>query len=315
LYLEIQCLEMPLVVESIASPKEPIAPPKRSTIPKPSTTPQAGHTRELDLGKGVTLTFVYIPAGEFWMGSKDDDPTAYDYEKPRHRVRISGFWMGQTPVTQAQYLAVMESFPKKMKTVTETVVEREGILGLGRSERQVEKYVETVVEPSFRGDDRPIEQVSWHDAKQFCQRLSHTSNQTLDLPTESQWEYACRAGSETVYYFGDDPKQLGKYAWYGGNSDSQTYPVKQKQPNGWGLYDMHGNVWEWCLEHWHRNYEGAPTDGVAWLTKNEHTGRVVRGGSGFDSPRSCRSAFRYYDIHGNRNAYIGFRIVCDLRRL
>ena len=262
---------------------------KGETTPTPNpsqegngaTRNRAGETRSLDLGNGVSLTLVYIPGGTFWMGSKDDDPEADDYEKPRHQVTLPAFWMGETPVTQGQYQAVMGSNPSH-----------------------------------FQGDlDRPVELVSWNDADRFCQELSRKlSQEIISLPSESQWEYACRGGTDTRYFFGDDAAQLGNYAWYYGNSGNETHPVKQKKPNAWGLYDMHGNVWEWCADQWHDNYQGAPTDGSAWLSSDESKDRLLRGGSWYSHAKDCRSAYRAHDAPDDRYSRDGFRVVCRASR-
>ena len=263
----------------------------KASIAKPTPNPsqegngatrnRAGETRSLDLGNGVSLTLVYIPGGTFWMGSKDDDPKADDDEKPRHQVTLPAFWMGETPVTQGQYQAVMGSNPSH-----------------------------------FEGDlHRPVERVSWNDADRFCQELSRKlSQEIISLPSESQWEYACRGGTDTRYFFGDDAAQLGNYAWYYGNSGNETHPVKQKKPNAWGLYDMHGNVWEWCADQWHDNYQGAPTDGSAWLSSDESKHRLLRGGSWDLTAEYCRSAYRYLGTPDGRDHSIGFRVVCRASR-
>ena len=246
-----------------------------------ATRNRAGETRSLDLGNGVSLTLVYIPGGTFWMGSKDDDPEADDYEKPRHQVTLPAFWMGETPVTQGQYQAVRGSNPSHSQ-----------------------------------GDlDRPVELVSWNDADRFCQELSRKlSQEIISLPSESQWEYACRGGTDTRYFFGDDAAQLGNYAWYYGNSGNETHPVKQKKPNAWGLYDMHGNVWEWCADQWHDNYQGAPTNGSAWLSSDESKIRLLRGGSWGSYAKYCRSAYRLHYAPDVRLSYSGFRVVCRASR-
>ncbi|MFM6439528.1 MAG: formylglycine-generating enzyme family protein, partial [Microcystis panniformis] len=151
-----------------------------------------------------------------------------------------------------------------------------------------------------------------------CQKLSQITGKTYRLPTEAEWEYACRAGTTTRYYFGDDANQLGDYAWYDGNSQRTTHPVGQKKPNAWGLYDMSGNVWEWCEDDWHDNYIGAPKDGSAWFIKNDNRShrKCPRGGSWFNNPGNCRSAFRSSN-HRRDNDYNdlnGFRVVCGAGR-
>jgi formylglycine-generating enzyme required for sulfatase activity len=186
----------------------------------------------LDLGKGVSLTLMLIPAGEFMMGSADDDEQAARDERPQHRVQLTQFLMGATPVTQAQWRVVAGYDP-------------------------ADSDVEMEADPSnFKGDDRPVEQVNWYQATEFCQRLLIRTGKHFHFPSEAQWESACRAGTESTYHFGPQlTPELVKYHSSGG-----TMPVSSYSPNHWGLYDMHGNVREWCADHWHDNYEGAPTD-------------------------------------------------------
>jgi len=163
------------------------------------------------------MEFVLIPAGTFTMGSPDSDSNAYDHEKPAHQVTISEpFYMGKYEVTQAQWKAVMGENPSR-----------------------------------FKGDDHPVENVSWEDVQQFIQKLNaKEGKEACRLPTEAEWEYAARAGTTTIYSFGNNASQLGNYAWYDENSGNTTHPVGDKPPNPWGLYDMHGNVWEW-VQDWY----------------------------------------------------------------
>ncbi len=200
--------------------------------------------------------------------------------KGGHEIRLNGFRMGKYPITQGQYEAVMGNNPSH-----------------------------------FKGNARcPVENVSWNDAVEFCQKVSQQTGQQVRLPSETEWEYACRAGTTTRYYFGDNENELDRYGWHCKNSGSKTHPVGEKQPNGWGLYDMHGNVWEWCADTWHSNYKGAPEDGSAWIERNE-TSHLLRGGSWDYYPDDCRSACRNFKGAGFRNDDLGFRVACLARGL
>jgi formylglycine-generating enzyme required for sulfatase activity len=211
-----------------------------------------------NLAKGVTLEIVSLPAGQFTMGSSESD-----YEQPPHQVKVNSFAIGKYPVTQAQYQAVMGNNPSHFKN----------------------------------NPQNPVECVSWNDAKAFCQKLSEITGKNYRLPTEAEWEYACRAGTTTRYYFGDDDNQLGDYAWYYENSNDTTHPVGQKKPNGWGLYDMSGNVWEWCEDDWHSSY-------------NDNDYRILRGGSWDCFLDYCRSAGRGWVNPAARWTDDGFRVAC-----
>ena len=162
----------------------------------------------------------------------------------------------------------------------------------------------------FKGANRPVEQVSWNDAQAFLKKLNAASVQ-FRLPSEAEWEYAARAGTQTAYSFGDDPARLGEYAWYGyeNNAGKQTHPVGQKKPNAFGLYDMHGNVWEWVADTYHDNYTGAPTDGSVWGNLDDTKAKVLRGGSWSLNQNRCRSASRHgYDPDG-QDSNLGCRVV------
>lgn len=252
------------------------------------------------------LRLVAIPSGKFLMGSPEDDHKHCDDEKPQHPVKVSPFFISQYPVTQAQWRAIAI-----------------------RTDLKVNHNLKP--DPSqFKGDDRPVEQVSWYEAVEFCSRLSAHTGRTYRLPTEAEWEYACRADTTTPFYFGET--LTTKLANYDGSVfrnepkgryRSGTTPVGSFRPNAFGLYDMHGNVWEWCLDHWHGNYdhwhgnsyEKAPINGSAWLTEDEEACRVNRGGSWYLSPKNCRSASRDNYNPGNRDDDIGFRVVCEVRGL
>jgi formylglycine-generating enzyme required for sulfatase activity len=232
----------------------------------------------------IGMDFVLIPAGEFDMGSPPDEEGRYSDEGPVHHVTIENpFYIDKYEVTQEQWRAIMGDNPSW-----------------------------------FTGDDNlPVEQVSWDDVQDFISKLNDKEGTTkYRLPSEAEWEYACRAGTRTRYSFGDDESELGDYAWYFSNSDWQTHPVGQKKPNPWGLYDMHGNVWEWVQDCVNVSYDGAPADGSAWVVACTYDGayRVVRGGCCISSAGSCRSADRYHGDQGYRytNLGFGFRLVKEV---
>ena len=238
-----------------------------------------------DLGEGVSLTLMLIPAGEFMMGAPDGEPESDDSERPQHRVELLQFLMGRYPVTQAQW-RVVASYDRE--------------------------EIDLNPDPSeFQGDNLPVERVSWYEATEFCKRLSTHTGINYHLPSEAQWEYACRAETEVAYHFG--PRLTEELANYD-RSVGQTTPVGQYPANQWGLHDMHGNVLEWCQDQWHDNYKGAPTDGSAWIEGGKANRRVRRGGSWFTDQRNCRSACRNIFGPGYGNAAIGFRVCCTASR-
>jgi formylglycine-generating enzyme required for sulfatase activity len=249
------------------------------------------------LSEEVALELVQIPGGEFWMGSPEDEIDRTEAESPQHRVQVPGFWMGRYPVTQAQWRVVA---------------------GLPKVKRDLEP------DPShFKGNAHPVEQVSWYDAVEFCARLSRHTGREYRLPSEAEWEYACRAGTTTPFHFGE--MITTEVANYDGSSYAdgpkgeirgETTPVTEFGiANAFGLSDMHGNVLEWCLDHWHENYDGAPTDGSAWLSEDEDASRMYRGGSWGDIPKACRSACRSHYHPDIRVGNIGFRVVVAPRGL
>lgn len=209
------------------------------------------------------------------MGSPENEKGRYDDEGPQHEVHVEDFWLADTPVTQMQYQTVMGGNPSHFTDHS----------------------------------CNPVECVSWEDAMAFCEKLSKRTGRRFTLPGEAQWEYACRAGKQTRYCYGDDERELIDHAWYDANSNNKTHPVGLKRPNAWGLYDMHGNVWEWCLDHWHDNDKEAPNDGVAWTDKEEGAGRVFRGGGWVGPARYCRSASRYGCAPDFRDDGLGFRVL------
>jgi len=234
-----------------------------------------------DLGRGVELEMVSIPGGSFLMGSPEDEERRNDNESPQHWVKVPPFFLGKYPVTQQQYEAVMGKNPSY-----------------------------------FKGANRPVEEVTWNDATEFCRQLSQKTGKTYRLPSEAEWEYACRAGTTTPFYFGetittDLANYDGNYT-YGsepkGVSREETTDVGSFPPNAFGLYDMHGNVLEWCQDVWHGNYNGAPTDGSAWES-GRGSKRVRRGGCRNDLPWKCRSAYRVKSGMWDWFDYNGFRVV------
>lgn len=240
-----------------------------------------------DGGQSVVQRLRWIKPGTFRMGSPENEPERFDSEGPRHQVTIStGFWLADTACTQALWRAVMGNNPSR-----------------------------------FTGDlQRPVECVSWGDVQNFLSAANELMpGVNLVLPSEAQWEYACLAGSSTPFFFGT--QIIPEWVNYDGNHPygegekglyrQETVPVKSLPANDWGLYQMHGNVWEWCADHWHDSYQNAPTDGRAWVDHDAKTGagRVLRGGSWDGSARLVRSASRYAFHPGYRNDFIGFRLA------
>ncbi len=245
-----------------------------------------------DLGNGVTLEMVEIPAGTFLMGAPESEEGSGNDERPQHQVILSPFYIGKFTVTQAQWRVVA---------------------GWEKVE------IDLQPEPShFKGDDRPVEQVSWDDAEEFCARLSKHTGRLYRLPTEAEWEYACRAGTTLPFAFGQTitPEFVnydGNYP-YGkaetGKYRGETVPVGSLGvANAFGLFDMHGNVWEWCEDFWHNSYEKAPSDGSAWLSGEDSSPRVLRGGSWGFYGSDCRSANRDRSAPGVIGHVLGFRLV------
>ena len=274
-------------------------------------TPQAGPPWQEPLGAEVALEMVPIPAGEFLMGSPDDEPERWSHEGPQHWVRLAPFSLARTPITQAQWRQVASWQPAPGEPPWERPLDPDpsffkgNFAGIRRPEH----------------DRRPVESVSWFDAQEFCRRLSQRTGRTYTLPSESQWEYACRAGTTTPYAFGTTLSQRQANVASSGTTEVGSFPA-----NAWGLHDMHGNVWEWCLDHWHRGYEGAPADGSAWLKTTEQQNpsstkpvknviddsepRLLRGGSWYYLPGFCRSAFRIHFQPGYAVSFVGVRVVC-----
>ena len=249
---------------------------------------QAQYFRE-NLGSDVTLDMVYIPGGTFMMGSPEGEGD--DIEKPQHQVMVQAFFMSKYPVTQAQWWAISKRSASQHASGSELRVKRE-----------------LKPNPSnFKGNSLPVEKVSWYDAEEFCRRLSYLTGKKYRLPSEAEWEYACRAGTTTPFYFGKTiTSDLAHY------DRQQTTPVGQFPPNAFGLYDMHGLVWEWCADTWH-DYQDAFTDGSAWtVSVDDRDYRIIRGGSWLDIPYICRSAYRISSNPLVGFNHIGLRVVQEL---
>jgi formylglycine-generating enzyme required for sulfatase activity len=235
-----------------------------------------------DLGGGVTLEMVEIPAGEFMMGSIAGELDRENDESPQHRVSVPSFYIGRFAVTQAQWQKVMGTSPS-----------------------------------GFKGEKNPVENVTWNDAQEFCKKLSQQTGRQYRLPSEAEWEYACRAGTTTPFHFGetittDLANYDGNYTYGSGTKGVyriKTTPVGSFPANEFGLCDMHGNVWEWCADIWHDNYNGAPINGSAWVEGGNSSFKVLRGGSWSFNPGSCRSAKRVRAIPEYLNDSLGFRLV------
>ncbi|MBE9232217.1 SUMF1/EgtB/PvdO family nonheme iron enzyme [Cuspidothrix issatschenkoi LEGE 03284] len=239
-----------------------------------------------DLGKGVKLEMIAIPGGTFWMGSPENEAERSSWESPQHQVTVPSFFMGKYQLTQAQYQAIMGSNPSR-----------------------------------FTGNNRPVESVCWDDAVAFCQKLSHRTGKNYRLPSEAEWEYACRAGTTTPFSFGDNittdlVNYDGNYPYKSapkGKHRQQTTDVGTFPPNAFGLYDMHGNVWEWCEDDWHENYINAPIDGSAWNNRNDT--KLMRGGAWYGTAKGCRSAYRNNYSRDRCHFDFGFRVVSSFKTL
>jgi formylglycine-generating enzyme required for sulfatase activity len=267
-------------------------------------TPKEIQTFTESLDKGIDLTMVLIPPGKFMMGSLATEAGHRKSESPQHLVTIAQpFFMGQYPITQQQWQAVAK-MPK----------------------------IDRKLQPNpsnFKGSDLPVENVSWQDAQEFCARLSNHSKRRYQLPSEAQWEYACRAGTTTPFHFGETiDAEVANYAaedekigetFYPGKYGRGNFGAYRKKTtsvgnfevtNNFGLSDMHGNVWEWCEDNWHENYENAPNDGSAWINLRENNNTyVLRGGSWLNGPNLCRSAYRNRNLTGSYIDNVGFRVV------
>jgi formylglycine-generating enzyme required for sulfatase activity len=250
-----------------------------------------------DLGNGVSLEMAAIPGGTFMMGSPENEEGRSMYEGPQHQVTVPSFFMGKYPVTQAQYRVITGNNPSR-----------------------------------FKSDNRPVERVCWDNAVAFCEKLSERTRKNYRLPSEAEWEYACRAGTTTQFHFGetittDLANYDGHYTYgdgikiYGDGTKGISFLSLARYKttevasfgvaNNFGLYDMHGNVWEWCQDYWHSNYKSAPTDGSEWSTNVSSYDRMRRGGSWKGTSSDCRSACRKgYNLDSSYSS-LGFRVVCS----
>ncbi|MCX5769473.1 MAG: formylglycine-generating enzyme family protein [Candidatus Hydrogenedentes bacterium] len=246
-----------------------------------------GDPQNIMLPDNVRLEMVWIPAGTFMMGRYPGEQGSYDWEDPQHQVTVPGFWMGKYELTKRQWQAVMGTTPWSGY-----------------------EYV---------GDDldSPAVWVSWDDAKAFITELNTHTGLTFRLPSEAEWEYACRADTTTRFYWGDDPDYtlINDYAWWYGNAgdanEQYAHVVGLKLPNAFGLHDMSGNVYEWCEDDWHSSYTGAPADGSAWVDSPRGSDRMIRGGC-WGYYGSCRSAYRIYYYHygpSDETNGLGFRLA------
>jgi formylglycine-generating enzyme required for sulfatase activity len=260
----------------------------------------SGYTEPLstDSEAEIGLDMILIPSGSFTMGAPQSEPESQERERPQHEVALPPFYLGRHVVTQAQWRTVA---------------------GYPRIDLDLDP------DPSrFKGDSRPVEHVSWDDAQEFCQRLSAKTGKSYCLPGEAQWEYACRAGTTTPFHFGETiTSELANYSGTKTYNESpegeyrrETTDVDSFPANDWGLHDMHGNAWEWCEDDWHESYDGAPSDGRAWVEADpENELRLLRGGSWYSVPGLCRSAYRLHYSRVDRYDHVGFRVCCVPPRL
>lgn len=237
---------------------------------------EPGDEMTVELPGGIPMNFRWIPAGEFTMGAPESERSRDEREGPPHPVRITNpFWMAKYPVTQEQWTAVMGKNPSHAK-----------------------------------GDDRPVECVSRADCREFLERLNEMPNGGFQMPTEAQWEYACRAGTATRFYWGEDVREseVDRYAWYDANADERSHPVGQKRANAWGLHDMCGNVWEWCEDSYGEEfYATSPIEDPVNSERGKY--RVIRGGAWFSFADNCRSARRSWVTPAVQSVVLGLRCM------
>ena len=276
---------------------------------------------------GVKASFemIAIPGGSFLMGSPKTEKGRKEHEGPQHPVAVKPFWMGKCEVTWSEYDLFWEKKADEKPAKTDA-----------------DKHADAITRPSKanhhdidwgygRGKNQPVIAIHHHAAMEYCRWLSAKTGKIYRLPTEAEWEWACRAGTTTAFSFGDDAAKLGDYAWFEKNSNDMPHPVAQKKPNPWGLYDMHGNVAEWCIDEFDEKYYGAmPADKLTLmpvkLPGDRRFNHVVRGGSWIDGPERCRSTDRAFSIPAwqkkdpqipqsiwwNNADWVGFRVVCPV---
>jgi formylglycine-generating enzyme required for sulfatase activity len=241
-----------------------------------------------DLGNGVVLEMVSIPGGNFTMGASREEEGSQEDERPQRLVNIKPFFMGRYPVTKGQWRAIA-NLPK----------------------------IERFLDPDssyFKGDNLPVDCISWYEAQEFCARISQKTGRIYRLPSEAEWEYACRGNMTYPFYFGSKiTRSLANFCEEQKTNvvhRSQTTEVGTFPPNSFGLYDMHGNIWEWCADYQHGDYQDAPSDGSVWEIDGNPEYRMLRGGSWDYDCSYCRSASRYFENPSTRNRSFGFRVVC-----
>ncbi|MDJ0508175.1 MAG: formylglycine-generating enzyme family protein [Crocosphaera sp.] len=308
---------------------------KATTLETIHTTKTVYHfTEDLGVPLILPLQMIQIPRGTFIMGASKTEQGSSDDEQTQHQVTVNSFFMARYPVTQEQWQAIAKREDLRVAIELERLEPSDFKDDYQEGEQQITHW------------KRPVEQVSWQEAMEYCARLSKLTGKAYSLPTEAQWEYACRAGTTTPFHFGEtittdlanydgtDENWLGKGNYGQGPKGiyrQQTTPVDYfNAPNAFGLSDMHGNVWEWCLDPWHNNYEDAPSNGQVWdqgkedlydnITKNldvlleEERTCVLRGGSWVTVPQNCRSADRSLNKRDSRGNGIGFRVMCGAQR-
>ena len=256
---------------------KPATKPKTTPKPKPTTKPtpaprvSASYQNQVLRVGNVSFRMIPVSGGTFTMGATSEMTEPWDDEKPTHRVTLSSYYIGETEVTQALWKAVMGRNPSH-----------------------------------FKGDDLPVEQVSWHDCQTFIRKLNGLTGRHFRLPTEAEWEFAARGGNRSRHTQYSGSSRIDDVAWYDGNSGSKTHPVKTKQPNELGIYDMTGNVWEWCQD-WYGDYSSSAQTNPTGASSGSD--RVYRGGSWISHPRNCRSSNRFNNTPGNKYYNLGLRLV------